>query len=298
MTQAQTNSTEQGGIFNMLRNRWETKVVAPAVIVLGAVGLASCAGQGEGNPNTSNPSLTMEETLPPETVAPSPEVSERYEGSDFELSEPLPEELKYLQALSPEEFAKADKYDQMRWATWALQYKPGFVQYFGSVSGLASDESYSLSPDSDLSTMLKDAQASERIAANFGSGQPETPDDNGNLDSELAEKVIIAISSSSNVTKADNFIKNLEDYRDGKAVNVVSLARDRAFDMVSDSRNSQNLVTESTKVYAPDGKGNVIELPGFTFSYTDNDGNEHRGSIAVAPVIDFRGNETFISIYD
>lgn len=118
MVQVHFAGAIQRGFRSASRRRLSTTIVVAAAIVMLTFGLVSCGSQGAG----ANPPLMMEETLPPEN-SPAPTVAEtpeRYEGSDFELSEPLPEDLQYLQALSPEEFAKADKYDQMRWATWAL----------------------------------------------------------------------------------------------------------------------------------------------------------------------------------
>lgn len=68
--------------------------------------------------------------------------------------------------------------------------------------------------------------------------------------------------------------------------------------MVSDTQDAQDLVVGATKLRTPDGKGDLVERPGFTFNYSDEEGNKYYGSVAVAPVVDFRGNEILMSIYD
>lgn len=265
------------------------------VTVLVTLGFTASACSVQGDSGLSNPPLTMEDTPPAEST-PDPEVTARYEGSDFQLSEALPEELQYLQSLSTEEFAAADKYDQMRWATWALQYKEEFVEYFSRVSGSEIEAPYTLSVDSDLTTMLKDLQTTYRVAANFGQGRPQSYQDNGPFDAVMAEKLVIALDEASNMTLSGKYIDNVRSYRDGLSVNIVLQAGGKAFNMAEDARDAQDLIAEPAVLHAPDGRGNFREYPGIMYDYTDESGDKFHGIVAVVPVVDFRGNESLVTI--
>ena len=166
MAQAQTNSTEQGGIFNTLRNRWETKVVAPAVIVMGAVGLASCAGQGEvgaaPTPDQTVSAPATEKPTPSASATPTVESTPKTEP----LTGELPENLKPYESISLEEFAALDKD--------AVQL-PYFAALAGGIDGIRrfamSYAGQSQNPGDTLPKEISENNSAEEIGAILAYGR-------------------------------------------------------------------------------------------------------------------------------
>lgn len=160
MTQAQTNSTEQGGIFNTLRNRWETKVLAPGVIALSAVSLGACAGQSEVG-TAPTPDQTV---LVPATEKPTPSASATPTVESTPKTEPLtgelPENLKPYESISLEEFAALDK-DEVQ--------LPYFAALAGGIDGIRrfamSYAGYTQNPGDALPKEISENNSLDEIAA-------------------------------------------------------------------------------------------------------------------------------------
>lgn len=264
------------------------RVVAVIVGGLVALGtLAGCSGGGDTS-MTAAPTATSEATSTPTESAAVPE---RYEGADFELSKPLPAELEYLSEASFEEFAAAPKADQLKWKSWAEQYKPEMVAYINSVYPKEANTPYALSLDSDFETVMKDLQATDRLIANLGEGAPETMDDNGALNEERGTKILIAQYAGPNIEIVQNaynekFISPLA----GQSVNVVQAARGDYFDLLQDTREANDLSARIvTYVY---GDGGISKIA-YDIEYTDPSGKLHYFDAGVVEFIDFEGNTAY-----
>lgn len=122
MTQAQTNSTEQGGIFNRVGNFKNRLALSAAGLVLSATALAACAGQGEAAPEpTTTQSQEGEATQEPQDTA---EVVYNYELSDLLITPDMsPQEIAETQA----DIFTAIQSGNVNTATYDLRFSDEYV---------------------------------------------------------------------------------------------------------------------------------------------------------------------------
>lgn len=254
--------------------------------LLGIGMLAGCSTQAVNDSANPAPVVTSAETEEPQSAT-----ADRYEGTDFELTEALPENLEYLNTVTPAEFAKAPKADQLAWMSWAEQYKPAFVEMFSAVSGLENDKPYTLAPDSDFNTILKDMQYTDRLAANFGTGTPEDENDNGPLDKDMVTKLSIAHQANSNLSVAETFYSNLSTFGEGEALNLAYLARGGFYDMADKAATASDLNVRPQNMNLDDQR-----YDGFQYSFTDPEsstGAVYSAQVSVVEYTDFRGNKAY-----
>jgi hypothetical protein len=236
--------------------------VKPAVIL--TVGMAALTGCVPGS--TPGPEATASAPASPEATQPA---VDRYEGSDFERKDALPADLEAANNASPEAFAQLPKSEQIRWATWAAQYKADFITYFDAVSISNEDGPYTLTADSDVKLLILDRSYDERIAANFGSGTPASIDTNGPVDRNMVLKYMTAftVDSEEATTKISAFASNIGD-GDGQAQNVVRQARSGDYDMNAEIAASQDFTSISNTMVV-DGES----IPCYRVSWTAADGS-------------------------
>ncbi len=284
-------TVESGTFFQNVRDAFEkpaNKALLTTAVLLGTLSLAACSS-GEAKPTAPTTSSSAEATPTPEaTESADPD---RYEGTDFELTEALPENLEYLNTVTPAEFAKAPKADQLAWMSWAEQYKPAFIEMFSAVSGLENDKPYTLTPDSDFTTILRDMQYTDRLAANFGTGTPEDKFDNGTLDKDMVTKLSLAHQSNSNLNVAETYVGNLSTFGEGEALNLSYLAAGGYYDMADKAAKASDLNVRPQNMSLDDKQYN-----GFQYSFTDPEsstGAVYSAQVSVVEYTDFRGNTAY-----
>ena len=179
--------------------------------------------------------------------------------------------------------------------SWAEQYKPAFVEMFAAVSGLPNDQPYTLGPGSDFTTILKDIQYTDRLAANLGLGTPRSEDVNGLLDTTTVMKLHLAHQDGSDVGAAQAYADNLTDFGDGEALNLVYLARNGSYDMADKAALSADLSVREQDMVLLDDRRYI----GFQFSFSDPEsttGVVYSGQVTVVEFIDFRGDTAFAAM--
>ena len=255
--------------------------------LLGIALLAGCSSQAEDSP-ASNSAPVATSATPEESQGAA---ADRYDGTDFELTEALPENLEYLNTITPAEFAKAPKADQLAWMSWAEQYKPAFIEMFSAVSGLENDKPYTLTPDSDFTTILRDMQYTDRLAANFGIGTPEDKFDNGALDKDMVIKLSLAHQSNSNLNVAETYFSNLSTFGEGEALNLSYLAAGGYYDMAEKAATASDLSVRPQNMSLDDKR-----YDGYQYSFSDPEstkGAVYSGTVSVVEYTDFRGNTAY-----
>lgn len=261
-----------------------------AGIALAAAALSGCA-TGEAPEKTPT-----ETSAPVETPSETPEATptpDRYEGADFTEKDPLPANLEYLNEATLEEFAQAPKLEQLAWASWAEQYKSEFTTYINAVSPEDANAPYELSPSSDLNTILKDVQATKRISASVGEGTPQTMDDNGQLDTDKAQKILLAHNLVNNIPAIQGEVAEFSEYSNGLALNVVQIASTDLYPMAEDAANDPNLKSEPAALKNSAGD---IDVNGFVYTYTTRNGNTANAAVGVVGYTDFRGNQAYTTV--
>lgn len=265
-----------------------TKLAAGTLIALGAVGLSACAPNTEAQPAPTPTATESEAPSSPETETPV----ERYEGSDFERADPLPADLEYLNEMTVEEFKEQPKLEQLRWASWADQYKEEFVEFWNIVNPNKYNAPYTLTMDSDPYTILEDMAFSNRIAANWGSdnlSHAKSKDFNGPLDRKTAEKYIIAHTIGQ--SGLDNFMQERINSNSGQAINIVAQARAGIYDLRKHAETAEDYSEKRSSIEI-DG----ISYDGWTISYTSELVGKHSSTIAVIPITDYTGADSYASI--
>lgn len=264
--------------------RWGVAVV----IVFLVAALGGCAASPQEAIASAAPSAEAS-TPTPETPTPS----DRYEGADFTEKDPLPANLEYLNEATLEEFAQAPKLEQLAWASWAEQYKSEFTTYINAVSPEDANAPYELSPSSDLNTILKDVQATKRISASVGEGTPQTMDDNGQLDTDKAQKILLAHNLVNNIPAIEGEVTEFSNYSNGLAMNVVQIASTDLYPMAEDAANDPNLKSEPAALKNSAGD---IDVSGFVYTYTTRNGNTANAAVGVVGYTDFRGNQAYTTV--
>ena len=263
--------------------------VKPAVIAgIGIAALTGCTPTHATGPETTQSA----------TAIPSPEATEvpavdRYEGADFERTDPLPAELEAADQATPEEFAQLPKAEQIKWATWAGQYKDEFVAYFSAVSGLPQDAPYTIDANSDAKALLIDRSFQQRIAANFGEGTPTDMDSNGVLDRDVVEKYMTAftVASEESQAKIENFLSTAPNSK-GQAINVVQQARGGLYDTSAQIAESQDF-TSITNSMVIDGQ----TITGFRVSWTAADGSSSSSfNIGAFSTVDYKNQPVVVAV--
>jgi len=263
--------------------------VKPAVIA--GIGIAALTG-------CTPTHATSPETTQSATATPSPEATEapavdRYEGADFERTDPLPAELEAADKATPEEFAQLSKVDQVKWATWFAQFKPEFVAMFSRVTDLPQDAPYTLDANSDAKTLLIDRSYQQRLAASFGEGSPLDIDSNGSFDQDAAEKFITAFTvvDDESASKIDNFIATAPN-SEGQAINVVNQARKHLYDTSAQIAESQDF-TEITNSMVIDGQ----TITGYRVSWTAADGSSSSSfNIGAFSTVDYKNQPVVVAV--
>lgn len=262
-------------------------IALAATLMVGGGALAACAPvESKPVPTATAPApeATPEQTSEPE--------SNRYEGTDFERTDPLPENLVELQNMSPEEFAEQSKADQLRWASWADQYKDEFIAMYYAVTGDSYDAPYELSMDSDVLTAIEDVSYRDRIAANFGSDNPG--DDrlfNGPLDASTIEKYITAGTSSepNSQWRIDAFMDSVG--QDGQAINLVGQARAGLYDFRQNAEQASDFVANPEQI-----KVDGVDYNGWNVRYTTEEGGSADMTIAVVPFVNYLGEQDYATV--
>jgi len=262
---------------------FQRKYVIPALIASGLVlggGVATAAVVNSQSQEVSDPAPgEVDPILPPEgEEEPAPEV-ERYEGSDFERTTALPENLQYIDDMSADEYrsqlSQIPLADRVAWASWADQYINEYAAYFLTVTGKPSDAPMPL-VDGDFNSMLSSYQYQMRVAESFGTGTPQDMDTNGALDTELIEKYLASlIVGATAPQEIDGLIASMG--KDGQAINVVLEARlDRA-SFLEMAQNDPNTVAVPETVVI-DG----VVYNGLRYGYVDQEtGENHNGTFVV-----------------
>lgn len=266
-----------------------------AAVVGGLITFVALVGCSPTPAPEQAPSSETESTPESSPVASeTPAAPERYEGSDFELSKPLPAELEYLQTASFDEFAAAPKSDQLAWKSWAEQYKPQLVEYINSVFPKDVNAPYTLTADSDVFTVLKDLQATDRLIANLGGGTPASMDDNGRLEVQLGTKIIIAQTKASDVKFAETVYKStFSDPLGGVAANAVQTARLDYFDLVQEAQNAADFKSNPMHMQFDDQ-----DINSYHVQFTDSEGETYYAVVGSIEFTDFEGNRAFTTVYN
>lgn len=256
-------------------------------LTVGGGSLAACA-LVESKPVPTATAPAPEAT--PTTTETSP--SNRYEGTDFERTDPLPENLVELHQMSPEQFAGQSKADQLRWASWADQYKEDFINMYYGVTGDSYDTPYELSPASDVLTAIEDVSYRDRIAANFGSANPgEDRLFNGPLDTNLIRKYITARVSSDPYSqwRIDAYMDSVG--QDGQAINLAGQARAGLYDYRQNAEEASDFVAEPSQINV-DG----MAYNGWHVSYTADEGVKGDFTVAIIPFTNYLGEQDYTTI--
>lgn len=262
-------------------------IALATTLLVGGGALAACAPT-EAKP-TPSATAPAPEATPTETEKPS----NRYEGYDFERTDPLPESLVELENMSPAEFAKQPKSEQLRWASWAAQYKDEFVAKYHSVTGDSYDAPYELSADSDVLVALEDVSYTDRIAANFGSGDlsNEIPEFNGQLDRNMIEKLMIAHVASDEYSRwrIDEFMNSVG--QDGKAINVVAQARAGLYDYRQNAEKSSDFTANPDQIIV-DG----VAYNGWRVQYTTEQNSRADFTVAIVPYTNYLNEQDYTTV--
>lgn len=267
-------------------------VMAAATVALAlgiGGGVAAVSSQPKEEPVATAPAEPNAES--PEETAPAepekPAESERWPGLDFERTDPLPDELKQYETMSPVDFTLVPKVEQLKYASWLGQYRPQFIDKFNEISGDASNAPYTLTPESDVYTVGADWQTTVRIAHNFGEGTPSDKHYNGPLDEDAILKYLIAHTaySNTNIGIGQKLLDEWKTQNDGEALNIGTLMADHEHDVVDDFRTATDFKSQPAQV--------VVEgstYPAFQVNYTDPDnGDVHATKYAIFPYIDYKG---------
>jgi len=262
--------------------------VKPAII--GGLAVAALTGCTPGS--APNPEQTVSASPSPEETETAPAV-DRWEGTDFERTDPLPAELAEAESATPEEFAQLPKSVQIKWATWAGQYKDEFVAYFGSLGIDENDKPYTITADSNVKELIIDRTYQQRVAANFGLGSPTTIETNGPVDRIKVKKYITAFTvvSDEASVKIDNFVKTIGDVN-GQAIN---LGQQFALDLYNTSREiseSQDF-SSTTNVMVVDDKS----IPCFRVNWTAVDGSSTSNfNIGAYSTVDYKNQPIVVAV--
>lgn len=266
---------------------------------------ASAIGIGVANSNAEGPHKAPAENSAPATPSPSEAstpkaeaskpATDRYKGSDFERADTLPTFLQEANNDTPEDFAKLPKKTQIQWATWAGQYKPQFIEMFSAVSNLPEDEPYTVSMDSDVQTLIKDRSYEQRIAANFGTGNPENRQDNGKLDEDMVKKYMYAFTvvEDGSLNRVDNFVNSIESNTDGLSENVVVQAAGGAYDSLAEIAKSSDFTSQPGSM-GIDGQS----VNGYFVEWTGADGASTKYTIAPYETVDYKNQPIVVTIVD
>lgn len=274
---------------NKLRNRLIIAASAAAIATVAAVGIgvATNAAPEKAPAETSAPA---EPTAEPSAEAETP-AGDRYEGGDFERTDPLPAELEAANEATPEQFAALPKEEQIKWATWAGQYKDQFLTMFSAVQGTTADAPYVLTAESDPKTLILDRSNQSRIATSFGMGTPTSMDTNGALDKTMAEKYMLAFTviDEDAVTRIDNFVSTAGD-SNGQAINVVQQARLDMYDTITDVNGAQDFST-ITNLMNVDG----VAVPCYRVSWTAPNGS-YDFNIGAYSTVDYKNQPVVVTL--
>lgn len=270
-----------------------TKITAGTLIALGAVGLSACAPT-EAQPPESPVATETAEPTPSETEAPV----ERF--GDFEWKDPIPEDLEYLDNMNAVEFAQQPKLEQLRWASWAGQYKDEFIDAWMFI-GIGSvtekyDNHYSLTTESDPFVAIQDLSYQARIATNFGVNNPQesVPDNrfNGKLNAQMASKYMTAhIATNNSSWRVEQFLERLQSNNSGQALNVSTQAMNDMYNYRQDAETDENFSAISVS-HTIEG----VEYNGWKVKYTDPDWGDQEYTVVVVPYTDYVGNQAFASV--
>jgi len=261
------------------------KMGAIAGILFGAV--TGCAAGGASAPERT-PRASA--TASPDATEP---LVERFEGTDFERTDPLPAELEVADQATPAEFALLPKSEQLRWATWAGQYKEDFVAYFHSLGTEPSDAPYTLTANSDALALIVDRSYQQRIAANFGMGSPTTIQTNGPINRQMVEKYLTAFTVASDDArdKISEFASNAGD-SSGQALNVVQQFRLGLYSTTGQISASQDFVSISNRMVV-DGES----IPCFRVSWTAADGSSTSDfNIGAYSTVDYKNQPIVVAM--
>ncbi|MFZ1301903.1 MAG: hypothetical protein WAQ27_05015 [Candidatus Microsaccharimonas sp.] len=284
---------ERGTFIQSIEKR--KRELALVATLLAPAALAACSGEAQANGPTVSHSA---EATPSASATPTPEATtpnpDRYEGADFELKEPLPAELEYLNALKPAEFALEPKRVQLQWATWAEQYKDAFNTMFVAVSGDPTyDGPYTLALDSDPITALKENQTVLRIADNMGTGTPSGRQFNGALDEDMYKKIVIAHSYTSNTVQADQMFASASAADSGQALNVVQQAAKDTYNIAQKAAEASDFTSKDVIIQLDDGT--VVKA--HEVNFTSPDGSNFNDVIGVVPITNFKGEPVLTVVY-
>jgi len=261
--------------------------VKPAIV--GGLAVAALTGCAPGE--APKPEQTISASPSPEVTEPAP--ADRYEGSDFERTDPLPAELAEADGATPEEFAQLPKSVQIQWATWAGQYKEEFVAYFASISGIPTDLPYSITTNSDAKTLLVDRTYQQRMAANFGDGLPDDKQTNGDIDRVMVEKYTTAFTviNEEATAKIEDFASNVGDVN-GQAINSAQQASLRLYDVATEISESQDF-SATTNVMVVDGES----IPCFRVNWTAADGSSTSNfNIGAYETVDYKNQPVVVTV--
>lgn len=280
-----------------LRQRIGALAAGIAVVTGVGVGVAASHNSGEAAPKaveSSAPADPTQEAAQPSKTAEA--VPNRFTGSDFERTDELPASLKEANEATPEEFVKLPKKIQIQWATWAGQYKQDFIKTFASASGLPEDQPYSLTKDSDAKTLIIDRDFEQRIAANFGTGTPESMQTNGAIDSNMIKKYLLAFTVTSPTAEAnvDGFINSLSENTEGQAENVVQQARRGEYDSTAEIAKSPDFIAQPN-TFGLDGE----EISGYLVHWKTENGSKTRTfSIGAFETVDYKNQPIVVTVVE
>lgn len=233
----------------------------------------------------------------PETTQDSPTETEApvEEFGVFERKNPLPADLEYLHNMTAAEFAKQPKLEQLRWASWAGQYKDEFIDSWLIISPETKqyDGHYTLTAESDALTALQDMSYQNRISANFGRGRdPQDKRFNGKLDTQSASKYIAASVTLAGQWRVENFINERLSTNDGQAINVATQAKSDMYNLRQDAETAEDF--KATPIVR---EIEGIQYHGWRVQYTDADYGPLDNLIVIVPFVDYLGNQSFASVF-
>lgn len=246
------------------------RLTAVAILALSSVVLSACAPGLTPEGGAPTPVSTVEEDNSTFVEG------ERYESGDFERSDPLPENLKFLEAALPETFVEAPREDQLAWASWVMQYEQQFADMFYSVSTRPTDTTVELTKDSDLAALMQNKQWVHRVAFNLGTGEPRDMQSNGALDKNRIIKLLAAYMDGDQLVEAQKLYENMNSYMDGQSLNVVTQSAKNVFNLAENIQKATDL--QYTPISITFGEQQVNA---WDYSYTDPDDQTPYSGVAV-----------------
>jgi hypothetical protein len=264
-----------------------SRFVSPLIIAgIAVAALTGCTANAAPSPEHTTSASATPHNTPEATATP------RASGGDFERPDALPASLEAADKASPDEFAKLPKKEQIQWATWAGQYKQEFIKFFSMINDEPQNAAYTLTENSDVKALLADRSYEERIAINFGEGTPSGRQYNGQLDTDMATKYMMAftITDANGISHINRFINTAASNNDNQAVNAGQQAGTDMFDTVAEIKKAQDFNATSNHMMV-DGES----IPSFFVSYTDSQGSATY-DIAAYKTVDYKNQPIVVSL--